>query len=170
VSLPARVERWRSLAARVVGEMLPMHRYSPGVPLVLAVIAAESGGDPAAAARTRAGDYARGLMQVRETTARGLGLKETAQLHDPYVGLRYGVHYLARQLDRYGGKVAPAVAAYNAGTASYTEAETFTNQDYVDRVARWLKRAAPAGLAAAGMALGTLAVALLLNKRRRRSR
>jgi len=131
------------------------------------VIASESAGDPAAAARTSAGDYARGLMQVREATARALGLKDPRQLHDPYVGVRYGVHYLAQQLDRYAGRVAPAVAAYNAGTARYTEAERFVNQSYVDRVTRWLQRAMPAGIAAGGLALGALAVALLLNKRRR---
>jgi soluble lytic murein transglycosylase len=90
-----------------------------GVPadLLRAMVAAESGGDPAA--RSRAG--ARGLMQLLPSTAR----EQAERLHEPWRGddalddpawnVRLGAGYLAWLLARFDGQVDFAIAAYNAG-------------------------------------------------------
>lgn len=134
--------------------------------LVGAIILEESGGDPRWYVRENTGTIARGLMQVTEATALELGLVNPLLLHVPSVGIDYGVHYLARQAARYRGKLAHAVAAYNAGSARFTEHETFVNQPYVDRVVATYRRLAqaPAGFALAAIA-GSLGLAWLLGGR-----
>jgi soluble lytic murein transglycosylase-like protein len=135
--------------------------------LVLAVIRKESVGDPRAVRREPDGRISRGLMQVLEGTARDLGLTNPQLLHVPAIGIDVGTHYLAQQLKRYAGRTAPAVAAYNAGTAFYQDnaRESFVNQTYVDDVLRFFRSfastapALPFGLLALGAA--ALAVAFL---------
>lgn len=86
-------------------------------PLLLALVAAESGGRSDATS----GRGARGLLQVLPGTAREearrLGLGDVAEetLLLPDVNLKIGASYLARLLLRYGGEEAFALAAYNAG-------------------------------------------------------
>ena len=84
--------------------------------LVAAVIWQESTFD--AGAVSSAG--ARGLMQVMPSTGRslfrGLGRRgRTRDLHDPKTSLEIGTLYLKQMLDRFGGRVEQALAAYNAG-------------------------------------------------------
>jgi peptidoglycan lytic transglycosylase len=84
--------------------------------LVAAVIWQESTFD--AGAVSSAG--ARGLMQVMPSTGRllfrGLGRRPRARdLHDPAISLELGTLYLKQMLDRFGGRVEQALAAYNAG-------------------------------------------------------
>lgn len=78
--------------------------------LVLAVIDAESDGNPRA--RSKVG--AMGLMQLMPATARGLGFS-SAKLYDPDTNIHAGVKYLSQLLEHYHGDVRKAVAAYNAG-------------------------------------------------------
>ncbi len=66
--------------------------------------------------------YAHGLMQVIPSTgasiAQALGWPsdyETADLYRPLVSVRFGTWYLARQRDRFGGRLDVALAAYNGG-------------------------------------------------------
>ena len=68
---------------------------------------------------------AQGLMQVIPPTgaeiASDLGWPEdytTADLYLPYVSLRFGTHYLAKQRDRFGGRIDAALAAYNGGPSN----------------------------------------------------
>jgi hypothetical protein len=82
-------------------------RYRINPALFRALVQQESGGNQNA--RSKAG--AIGETQLMPETARGLGV-------DPYnqqQNLDGGAKYLRQQLDRFGGDVRKALAAYNAG-------------------------------------------------------
>ncbi|MGA8707440.1 MAG: transglycosylase SLT domain-containing protein [Steroidobacteraceae bacterium] len=70
---------------------------------------------------SRAG--ARGLMQLRPSTASAVARRwqlppaSPESLADPSTAVTLGAAYLREMLDRYGGQLGPALAAYNAGTA-----------------------------------------------------
>jgi soluble lytic murein transglycosylase len=73
-------------------------------------------------ARAQSSARAMGLTQVIPSTAneiaRHLGRSDDFQVRDllrPGISLEFGAWYLARQLERYGGQIFPALAAYNAG-------------------------------------------------------
>ena len=91
-------------------------RYSKtyGVPFSLAraVVKIESGFRPNA--RGKAGEI--GLMQVKLSTARGLGYSGSAKgLYNPDTNLRYGIKYLA-MAHKIGGKTTcGTILRYNAG-------------------------------------------------------
>ncbi len=54
---------------------------------------------------------ARGLAQLMPGTARELGVNPD----DPFANLEGGARYLRQQIDRFGGDLERALAAYNAG-------------------------------------------------------
>jgi soluble lytic murein transglycosylase-like protein len=76
--------------------------------LIKAVVANESGFDPAATSPVGA----RGLMQLMPGTAADLGVSDA---YDPAQNIAGGARYLAQLLQRFGGDVPLALAAYNAG-------------------------------------------------------
>jgi soluble lytic murein transglycosylase len=96
---------------------------------IMAVVRQESAF--ASNARSRVG--ARGLMQIMPATgkqlARGLGLRlpRADSLLEPSLNLLFGSNYLAQLKQQFGGQIALATAAYNAGP---------------HRVKRWLPDAA----------------------------
>ena len=98
--------------------------------LVGAVVSAESGFNP----RAVSGTGAKGLMQLMDSTARSLGVKDS---FDPAQNIAGGVKYLRQMLDKYGGDVKRAVAAYNAGPGAvdgsggvppYAETQTYVQR------------------------------------------
>lgn len=76
--------------------------------LVRAVMANESAFDPNATSNAGA----QGLMQLMPDTAASLGVTNS---YDPTQNVSGGTRYLRGLLDRFGGDVTKAVAAYNAG-------------------------------------------------------
>jgi soluble lytic murein transglycosylase len=99
--------------------------------LIAAVIYAETKFNP----RTSSAG-AEGLMQIMPQTAEFLARRSgattftTADLATPEVNIAYGSYYLRYLLDRYGGSIMLALAAYNAGEAN---------------VDRWVARARGSG-------------------------
>ena len=76
--------------------------------LLAGLIKQESGFNPTAGSPAGA----RGLAQLMPATAAGLGVTDVL---DPVQSINGGAKYLKQQLDTFGGDVAKALAAYNAG-------------------------------------------------------
>ena len=95
-----------SMYATHVEEAARMHQVSPD--LVKSVIAVESEFDQWAVSSKGA----RGLMQLMPDTARHLGV---ADPFDARQNIFAGTQYLRGLLDQFGGDLALALAAYNAG-------------------------------------------------------
>ena len=103
--------------------------------LVLAVIAVESAGRPAAVSSAGA----EGLMQLMPATASRFGVTERA---DPAQNIKGGVAYLGWLLDHFDNDPLLALAGYNAGegnVARYEGVPPFAEtRDYVPKVlAAW---------------------------------
>jgi len=87
-----------------------MHDVSLDV--LLAVAAAESAWDPDA----RSHANAHGIMQIQwPGTARHLGVTRVSELYNPCLNIELGARYLRELLDRNGGDLERALAAYNYG-------------------------------------------------------
>ena len=83
-------------------------KYGIDPALLKGLIRQESNFDPNAGS----GAGAQGLTQLMPGTAAGLGVTNPL---DPGQAIEGGAKYLKQQLDRFGGDVARALAAYNAG-------------------------------------------------------
>ncbi|MFH0963577.1 MAG: lytic transglycosylase domain-containing protein [Planctomycetota bacterium] len=111
------VARYREVIERAAA------RFDVDARLVRAVVRVESSGRRRA--RSRRG--AVGLMQVLPSTAEGLaaelGLREFREedLEDPDVNVMLGTYYLWKLCGRFGGDLALALAAYNAGPTRVSE-------------------------------------------------
>jgi soluble lytic murein transglycosylase-like protein len=119
--------------------------YDVEYALVKAIIKAESGFNH----RAVSPKGAQGLMQLMPATA------AQHQVHDvfkPRDNIEGGVRHLKWLLDRYGGNIDYAVAAYNAGHQRVEEAGGIPNiaetREYVQRVKRYrenYRRERPSG-------------------------
>lgn len=131
-------------------------KYGIDPALLRALVKQESGFDPNAGSPAGAV----GLCQLMPGTAASLGVTDP---RDPVQSLDGGAKYLREQLDRFGGDVRKALAAYNAGPAAV---ERFggvppypETQNYVQNILDQAPQASARALAAVP-ALPTTSVAL----------
>ena len=115
-------------------------RHGLALELVESVIRVESNFE----ARAVSPKGARGLMQLMPATAAKLGVRNA---FDGRQNIEGGVRHLRYLVDRYGGNLALALAAYNAGVEAvgrYGGIPPYPEtQAYVARVLRLVQRAAP---------------------------
>ncbi|ACS51612.1 lytic transglycosylase domain-containing protein [Bartonella grahamii] len=91
------------------------NKYNVPVNLAHAVVKVES--NYKAGIKGAAGEI--GLMQIKPSTARGLGFSGSVQdLYDPATNLEYGMRYLARAYKLSGGSTCGTILKYNAGHAA----------------------------------------------------
>jgi soluble lytic murein transglycosylase-like protein len=86
-------------------------KYDVEHTLIQAIIMAESTYNPKAVSRRGA----KGLMQLMPSTAKSVGVKNA---FNPVQNIDGGTQYFRKLLDRFGGNVRLALAAYNAGKAN----------------------------------------------------
>lgn len=126
-----------AVMARPYGNLIAStaNRHGVDPALVAAVVEAESGFNPNAVSSAGA----KGLMQLMDATARGLGVSNS---FDPAENIEGGVKFLSQLLQQFEGDVQLALAAYNAGPGAvqrYGGVPPYQEtQQYVRKVqARW---------------------------------
>jgi len=112
-------------------------KYNLPPQLITAVIRAESNFKVSAVSSAGA----QGLMQLMPTTAKELGVKNPFDIEQNING---GTKYLRKMLDRFGGSIRKALAAYNAGPGTamkYNGRVPYPEtRQYVKRVLRFSRQ------------------------------
>lgn len=107
------------------------NKYNLSEELIASIIRAESSFQPDAVSPAGA----QGLMQLMPATARELGVTDPFDVHQNIDG---GSRYIRQMLDRFGGDVKLALAAYNAGPGTVMRYDGNVpypeTQNYVQRV------------------------------------
>ena len=109
-------------------------RFGVSFPLLKAIIKAESDFDAQAVSKKGA----MGLMQIMPQNFKLLGLKDP---FDPTQNINAGARYFKQLYDRFNGKLALSLAAYNAGPKAVDRYKTIPpyeeTEEYVRRVLRY---------------------------------
>lgn len=112
-------------------------KYDLPPELITAVIRAESNFEVGAVSSAGA----QGLMQLMPATAKELGVKNPFDIEQNVDG---GTKYLRKMLDRFGGNVRKALAAYNAGPGTVVKYKGRVpypeTRQYVKRVMRFSRQ------------------------------
>lgn len=109
-------------------------RYGISFPLLKAIVKAESDFDPKAVSSKGA----MGLMQIMPENFKRLGLKDP---FDPRQNINAGARYFKQMYERFKGKLALSLAAYNAGPTAVDYYKTIPpyeeTEEYVKRVLKY---------------------------------
>lgn len=127
----------RQIIEQSVQKAAAKYNLPPG--LIKAVIRAESNFQVSAVSHAGA----KGLMQLMPATAKDMGVTDIFDIEQNIDG---GAKYLSRMLDRFGGNVRKALAAYNAGPGTvikYSGRVPYPEtRQYVKRVLRFARQTA----------------------------
>ena len=103
--------------SNTVQNMVSQEAMRQGVPVGLALSIAKHESNFKCSAVGRHGE--RGVMQIKPSTARGLGYKGPASgLNNCATGIRYGMIYLKMAYKKAGGDIYRTATLYNAGLGS----------------------------------------------------
>lgn len=100
-----------------IEEMIQSQKYVDPK-LLSALIQQESGGNPKAVGKMTKKGQAQGIMQFMPQTAKQMGIEDP---FNPEQAIPAGAKYLSQLIDRFGGDVKKALAAYNAGPEAVEE-------------------------------------------------
>ena len=110
--------------------------YEVPFPLLKAIIKAESNFDPKAVSKAGAA----GLMQIMPDNFKNFKIKDP---FNPWENIMGGAGYFSRLLDRFGGELPLALAAYNAGPGMvdrYKDIPPFREtRNYVKKVIKYYR-------------------------------